>query len=132
VTTFRQTGEATVNAVVSTGAGPISGTAALHVRPDRLKIRSITYRSRAAAVLVSVTAVDSAGRPVSRAAVSVVVWLDGRRTSSSHAATGAAGKARFRVPVLDGGCLRTTIRGVSAPGFTWDGRTPGNRYCHPS
>ena len=131
VTTFRQTGEARVTAAVSTGAGTISGTAALHVRPDRLNIRSITYRPRAGAALVTVSAVDSAGRPVSRAVISVFVRSNGRRTFSARAATGAAGKATLRVPVGDSGCLRTTIRGVSTAGFTWDGRTPGNRYCRP-
>jgi len=131
VTTFRQTGEATVTAAVSTGAGTISGIAALHVRPDRLKIRSITYRPRAGAALVTVNAVDSGSRPVSRAVISVFVRTDGRRTFSARATTGAAGKATFRVPLRNGGCLRTTIRGLSAAGFTWDGRTPGNRYCRP-
>jgi hypothetical protein len=129
VTTSRQTGEATVTAAVITGAGTISGTAALHVRPDRLKIRSIIYRPRDGAALVTVNAVDSASRPVSRAVISVFVRSDGRRTFSGRGATGAAGKATFRVPVRNGGCLRTTIRAVSAAGFTWDGRTPGNRYC---
>jgi hypothetical protein len=129
LTTFRETGEATVTAVVGSGAGTVSGTATLHVRPDRLKIRSITYRPRAGLALVTVKAVDSAGRPASRALVFVLVRLDGRRYFSARAATGAAGTTVFRLPLRAGGCFRTSIRRVSAPGFVWDGRTPRNRFC---
>jgi hypothetical protein len=129
VTAFRATGEATVTAAVNSGAGTITGTSAVHVRPDRLRIRSITYRSRPGFALVTVNAVDSVGRPISRALVSVVVRLDGRRYFSARAATGAAGKTFFRVPLRSGGCLRTTIPRVLAPGFVWDSITPRNRYC---
>jgi hypothetical protein len=129
VTAFRKTGDATATAAVSTGAGTITGAAAVHVTPDRLTIRSITYRKRAGFALVTVNAVDSVGRPISRAVVSVVVLLDGRRYFSAQAATGAAGKTFFRVPLQSAGCLRTTIRRVLAPGFVWDSLTPRNRYC---
>jgi len=129
VSAFRKTGEATVTAAVSSGAGTITGTSAVHVRPDRLRIRSITYRKRAGFALVTVNAVDSAGRPISSALVSVVVRLDARRYFSARAATGAAGKTFFRVPLRGGGCLRTTIQRVSAGGFVWDSLTPGNRFC---
>jgi hypothetical protein len=123
-TAFRQTGAATVTASV----GTFTATSAIQVRPDRLRIRSITYRPRARSTFVTVAAVDSADRPISRARVAVLVVLDGRRLFTGRATTGAAGKATFRVP-LRSGCLRTTIRTVSAVGFTWDGRTPGNRHC---
>jgi hypothetical protein len=76
-----------------------------------------------------VKAVDSAGRPVSRARIGVLVKLDGRRIFSGRAATGAAGKTVFRVRKRGAGCLGTTIRGVSASGFVWGGGTPRNRFC---
>ena len=129
LTTFRETGEATVTARVSSGTTTVSGTATLHVRPDRLRIPSITYRSRAGSALVTVKAVDSAGRPTSRALISVLVRLDGRRTFSGESATGAAGKTVFRVPLRASGCFRTSIRSVSAPGFAWDSHAPRNRFC---
>ncbi len=117
VTAFRQTGEATVTAAVRIGAGTVSGTGAVHVRPDRLRIRSIGYRKRAGVALVTVNAVDSAGRPISRAAISVVVQVNRRPYFAARATTGAAGKTFFRVPLDGGGCFSTTIRRVSAPGL---------------
>jgi hypothetical protein len=128
LTAFRVTGGATVTA----SAGGISGTAAVQIRPDRLRVSSITYRGRASSAFLTVKTIDSAGRPVSRARVAVLVRLDGERTFSGRATTGAAGKTVFRVRLRGGGCLRTTVRAVAAPGFTWNGRTPGNRFCRRS
>ena len=130
LTTFRKTGEATVTARVSSGAGTVSGTATLHVRPDRLRIPSITYRSRAGSALVTVKAVDSAGRPIIPCP-HIRPRATGRSAlpSPGESATGAAGKTVFRVPLRASGCFRTSIRSVSAPGFVWDGRTPRNRFC---
>ena len=125
LTTLRATGTASVTATV----GTLSATAAVRVNPGELRIRSVTYRPRSRFVLVTPSAVDAADRPISRAAISVLVRVGGRRTFTGHATTGASGKATFRVPVRASGCYTTTIRAVSAPGFTWAGRTPRNRYC---
>jgi hypothetical protein len=127
-TAFRQTGTATLTATV----GSLTTTSAIQILPDRLRIRSITYRKRPGAALVTVSAVDRAGRPISRALVAVAVQLNRQPYFSGRAVSGAAGKATFRVRVPSGGCLRTTVRRVSAPGFTWNGVTPGNRYCRTS
>jgi hypothetical protein len=110
VTTFRQTGKPR-SPPPSHGCRTISGIAALHVRPDRLKIRSIIYRPRAGGALVTVDAVDSTSRPVSRAVISVFVRSDGRRT---YAATGAAGKATFRRPCATV-AVQTTIEESPPP-----------------
>jgi hypothetical protein len=99
------------------------------VTPGQLRIRSIRYRSRKNAVLVSATAIDAAGKPVSRAIVSVLVRRDGSRYFSGRAATGAAGRTVYRVPARRSGCFTTTITRVSAAGFAWHGRTPRNRFC---
>jgi hypothetical protein len=125
LTTLRATGQASVTATV----GALSATAAVRVNPSRLRIAYVTYRPRSRFVLVTVSAVDSAGRPISRAAVSVLVRLGDRRYFTGRGTTGAAGKTVVRMPVRAAGCFRTTIRAVSAPGFAWDGRTPMNRYC---
>ena len=82
-------------------------------------------------MLITATAVDPAGRPVSRAAVSVLILRNGRSYASARAATGAAGRTVYRLPARRGGCFTTMIRRVSAAGFVWDGRTPRNRYCQP-
>lgn len=133
-TTFiarRTLGSGTIVAAVAIEAGAISAGASVRVTPSRLRIGSIRYRSRKSAVLVTATAVDAAGRPVSRAVVSVAVRRNGRSYFSARAATGAAGRTVYRVPARRGGCFTTTIRRVSAVGFAWDGRTPRNRYCRP-
>jgi hypothetical protein len=131
-TTFsagRTLGTGTVTAAIASETATISGSARVSVTPGRLRISSISYRSRNKAVLVTATAVDTAGRPVSRAIVSVLVRRDGRRYFSGRAATGAAGRTIYRVPARGGGCFTTTIRRVSASGFAWHGRTPRNRFC---
>ena len=125
LTTLRTTGQASVTATV----GALSATAAVHVNPSRLRIASVTYRPRSRFALVTVNAVDSSGRPISRATVSVLVRLGDRRYFTGRGTTGAAGKSVVRMPVRAAGCFRTTIRAVSAPGFAWDGHTPTNRYC---
>jgi hypothetical protein len=131
-TARRTLGGGTVVAAVATETGTISAGAGVRVTPGRLRIGSIRYRSRKSSVLVTVTALDAAGRPVSRAVVSVLVRRDGRRHLSARAATGAAGRTVYRVrSARRRACFTTTIRRVSAAGFTWDGRTPRNRFCRP-
>jgi hypothetical protein len=133
-TTFtarRTLGSGTVVASAATEAGAVSAGANVRVTPGRLRIGSIRYRSRKGTVLVTATAVDAAGRPVSRAVVSVVVRRNGRHHVSARAATGAAGRTVFRVPARRGGCFTTSVRNVSAVGFAWDARAPRNRYCRP-
>jgi hypothetical protein len=133
-TTFtarRTLGSGTIVASVATEGGAVSAGASVRVAPLRLRIGSIRYTSRKGAVLVTATAVDAAGTPVSRAAVSVLVRRNGRSHLSARAATGAAGRTVYRIPARRGGCFTTVIRRVSAVGFVWDGRTPRNRYCRP-
>ena len=129
-TAARALGQGTVSAAVATATGTLSARADVRVTPGRLRIRTITYRARKSSLFVTLNAVDVAGNPVSRAGVSIVVRRDERRYASARAQTGAAGRTVYRLPVPRlGGCLSTTIRGVSAAGFVWDKRTPRNRYC---
>lgn len=131
-TTFtagRMLGTGTVTAAIASEAATISAAASVSVTPGRLRIGSIRYRSRKKTVLVTVSAVDAAGRPVSLAVVSVLVRRDGRGYFSARAATGAAGRTVYRVPAQRSGCFSTTITSVSAAGFAWNGRTPRNRFC---
>ena len=131
-TTFtagRMLGTGTVTVAIASETAPISAAASVSVTPGRLRIGSIRYRSRKKTVLVTVSAVDAAGKPVSLAVVSVLVRRDGRDYFSARAATAAAGRTVYRVPAQRGGCFTTTIRTVSAAGFAWNGRTPRNRFC---
>jgi hypothetical protein len=131
-TARRTLGKGTLTAAVVTDTGTLAAAAGVRVTPGRLRIGSIRYRTRKRTLLVTVSALDAAGNPVSRALISALVNRDGRRYFSARAATGTAGLTRYRMPVPKrGGCLSTTIRGVSAAGFAWDGRTPRNRFCRP-
>jgi hypothetical protein len=131
-TAGRTVGQGTVNATATNPSGRVSGAADLNVTPGRLRIGSITYRAQRRAVLVTVSAQDAAARPISGATVSALVRNDGRRYATARAQTGASGRTVYRIPLPGrGGCLATTIRGVSVAGFAWDGRTPRNRHCTP-
>ena len=128
-TAARKLMDGTVTATVAGGTGTIAATATLHVTTGRLRIGSISYRRVKRVAFVAVTAVDTAGKPISGATLSVIVRRDGRRRLSVRAATGPAGRFVFRMPARAGGCFSATITRVFAAGFTWDGRTPHNRYC---
>ena len=130
-TASRVLGGGAVTATVHTGTATISAAATLSVVRSPLRIGSIGYRRGTGVAFVTVRAVDAAGRPVSRAVVSVLVRRDGRFHYSARAATGAAGRALFRVPTRRAGCFTTVVRKVTAAGFAWDGHTPPNRFCRP-
>jgi hypothetical protein len=125
----RRVGSGTIVASVATEAGPITASATVRVMPGRLRIRSIRYARRPSGLLVTVTAVDGAGKAVSASVASVLVRRDGRSYLSRRVTTGPAGRTTFGVPARRGGCFTTAIRRVSAAGFRWDGRTPRNRFC---
>ena len=134
VTTFtalRTIGDGTITATVTTEAGPISASAAVHVTPARPRIKVLHFQTRGRTVFVSLLAVDPSGQSISRARVSLVVLRNGRRFYAKRVTTGAAGRVSLRVPSRQGGCFTTTITRVTAVGFTWDGHTPRNRVCRP-
>ena len=114
--------------VTATASGSITGSASVVVRPAALRLAPITYRRTARGVQVTVAAIDGARRPVSQAALTLVVRLDDRRVARTRAVTGAAGKARLLVPA-GSGCYTVTVTRVLAAGFSWNGRTPRNRFC---
>ena len=118
-----------VDVVAMTPAGPIEGSAHLTVTPARLRIGSIGYRRIRSGVQVKVAARDGARRPVSGALVRILVRRDGRGHFSGRAVTGASGKTRYAIRVRGTGCLTLSVTQVRAAGFTWDGRTPRNRFC---
>jgi hypothetical protein len=131
-TTFvaaRSLGPGSVVASVAREAGQVTASAAVRVAAGRLRIGSIRYRARAGSVLVTVRAMDVGGRPISTARVFITVKRNGQRLGTSRGLTGADGRAIYRVPTRRAGCFSIAIRRVSAPGFTWDSRTPANRFC---
>jgi hypothetical protein len=131
-TAGRVLGEGTVTATVGAAGGPVSATAAVRVLPGKLQVGSVRYASRRRLLLVTVTTVDTAGSPISGAAVSVLVKRGGRSHLGTRGTTGPSGRTVYRVPARQGGCFSLAVRSVSAAGFVWDGKTPRNRFCVPA
>ena len=118
-----------IDVSAATAAGPLEGSAHVSVTHARLRIGSITYRRSARGVQIAVTARDGARKPVSSAAVRIVVKRDVRTHFSGRATTGASGRARYAVRIRADSCFTVRVRSVRAVGFKWDGRTPRNRFC---
>src|SRR5207344_1299170 len=97
-TAGRALGTGAVTATVASESATLSETARVSVTPGRLRVRSISYRVRKNALLVTTTAVDATGRPVSRAIISLLVRRDGRRSFSAHGATGPSGRIVSQAP----------------------------------
>ena len=116
--------------VTAAAGASLVASAAVVVRPATLRVAAVTFRETARGVQVTVATVDGARRPVSQAALTLVARLDDRRIARGRTATGAAGKARLLVP-RGRGCYTVAVTRVVAAGFTWNGRTPRNRFCTP-
>ena len=114
--------------VAATGpTGTVVASASVTVVPARLRIAPVVFRPGKRGMRALLATVDGARRPVSSAALRVVVLRDGRRVLSARVRTGAAGKALVRAPGR--GCFTVVVRKAAAAGFRWDGRTPRNRIC---
>jgi hypothetical protein len=132
----RRGGTATFRAGRTLGKGTVTATAgtslvtsaAIAVTPATLRIAAVTFRPTARGVRATLDAMDGARRPVSRATLTLVARQDGRRVARVRVVTGAAGKARVLLS-RGPGCYTLSITRAVADGFTWDRRTPRNRFC---
>jgi hypothetical protein len=123
-TAGRQLATGTITAT----SGTLSATASLTVVPGTLRIRTISFAPGRRSLRIVVAAVDGARRPVSAASVRAVVKLDGKQHAVARGRSGSGGKTMLRAP-LGRGCFTVAITRATAQGFTWDGRTPRNRFC---
>jgi hypothetical protein len=123
-TSGRLLGAGTVTAT----SGTFSGSASVRVTPGALRVRGITFLPGRRSVRFILTALDGARRPVSATSVRALIRLDGRRHAVAQGRTGSGGKTLLRAP-LARGCFTVAITRATAQGFTWDGRTPRNRFC---
>jgi hypothetical protein len=121
-------GRLTRTGTILAAADGVVGRASVTVTPGLLRIGSLSLRSGSRRLLITLTTVDGARRPVSNARVSIAVRRDGARHLRARARTGDAGRVRFSAPTAQG-CFVVRVTGASAAGFTWDGRTPRNRLC---
>jgi hypothetical protein len=113
---------------ITATSGTLSASASVTVVPGTLRIRTISVVPGRRSLRWVVTVVDGARRPVSAASVRAVVKLGGKRHARAQGRTGAAGRTMLRAP-LARGCFTVAITRATAQGFTWDGRTPRNRFC---
>jgi hypothetical protein len=130
-TTFTAGGRAasgTLTATAPGGTGSISAAATVTVSPGKLRVASIRYGIGKDAILVSARVVDSGGRPVDGARVSVLVRRRGYPYFSGRATTAANGRVIYRLRSKRG-CYRTTVTGAVQPAYRWDRQTPANRFC---
>jgi hypothetical protein len=117
-----------VLAAVAGAPGALSASARLEVSPGVIRVPSIRYAASGSVLRVTVSVVDAGGGPVRAARTSVVVRRDGRAIFSNDKRTDPSGRATYLVS-RGAGCYRTTVTGVTAPGYRWSGRTPANRFC---
>lgn len=76
---------------------------------------------------IAVTVSDDLGQPIDGA--SVEIWLANADTGqlwSGTSSTGADGVAPFSLKNAPSGSYSSTVIGVTAAGYTWDGLTPAN------
>jgi hypothetical protein len=131
VTTFTagpKGGAGTLTATVAGGTSPLSASAAVTVTAGQLRVSAISYRPTSRAVFLTAQVVDGRGRPVRRAAISILVRRGGATYYARRAMTAANGRAAFRLH-FGPGCYRTTVTKVAAPGYRWKRRTPRNSFC---
>jgi hypothetical protein len=115
-------------ATVPGDVGKISGSARLQVSPGPMRVSSIRYAVRNRVLRVTATVAEVGGGPIRGANTAVVVRRNGSRVFSGHKRTDPSGRTTYLV-TLGRGCYRTTVAGVTAPGYRWNGRTPANRFC---
>ena len=114
---------------VSAAGSGLAASLALTVGPGPLRVASIRYGIGAGkTLLVTAALVDTRGRPVANAYLSLVVRRRGYAFFSAHGTTAGNGRRTFRLRHLPG-CYKTTILRVNANGYRWDGKTPVNRFC---
>jgi hypothetical protein len=126
-TTFMAGGRGGSGTLTAT-SGSISAAATITVTPGTIRVASIRYGIGKEAVLVTAKIVDSGGRPLNGASVSVLVRRRGYPYFSGLGATAANGRVTYRVRPKRG-CYRTTVTRVSDPAYRWDRQTPVNRFC---
>lgn len=124
--TFRA-GRVLGSGTITASSGTLSGTATVIVEPAALRV-SVSFRAVSRGIQVTLAAMDAQSRPVSRAALTFAVRLDGRRVARTRAVTGAAGKVRLSIPA-GSGCYTVAVTRAAAQGFTWSDRSRVSRVC---
>src|SRR4051794_9830011 len=112
------TGTATVTA---TDTGGATASATVTVTTKTARVSSITYSRSSGYLYITVNAVPNA-------TVGLRILRNGTSYASGSVATGSSGSTTARLSASRG-CYSTTITGLTASGYTWDGQTPSNSIC---
>jgi hypothetical protein len=114
--------------ITATGAGFTASTP-IAVAPGPVHVASIRYGLGAGkTILVTATVLDSRGRPVPGAHISVSIRHRGYPFFAGHGTTLGSGHKTFRVQHKKG-CYVTKVLRLNANGYRWDRSTPVNRFC---
>jgi hypothetical protein len=120
-------GSGQVVATVATPSGPLTASAPVTVTaPPLVRAAAVRYGVRNRTLHVYVTVVDVRGRRVRDAAVTVLLYRNGKLYARAAGRT-VAGRMTFMRPASTG-TYRAVVRKVTATGLRWNGKTPMNRY----
>jgi hypothetical protein len=114
--------------LTATIEGNVSGVARLKVGPGTVRVASIRYERRPRSLRVTATVVEARGAPARAVRAAVTVRRNGREVFSGQKRTDVNGLVTYLVP-LEKGCYRTTVTGVTGPGYSWNARRLTNRFC---
>jgi hypothetical protein len=120
-------GVAQVTAAITTPTGTLTATSSVTVTPPPVvRVSAVRYGVAKKQLHVYVTVVDTRGRRVRNAAVTVALYRNGK-VYARAAGTTAAGNLTFVRPASIG-TYRTKVTRVVASNRSWDGVTPANSF----
>jgi subtilisin family serine protease len=80
-------------------------------------------------LVIKVNVRDGQGAVVEGATAQILVTREGRGWRYKSAVTDASGEGMAIWWIALAGCYQTQVLHLDAPGLTWDGVTPSNRFC---
>ena len=120
-------GVAQVTATITTPTGTLTATSSVTVTPPPVvRVAAVRYGVAKKLLHVYVTVVDTRGRRVRDASVTVALYRNGKVVARAAGPT-ATGTMTFSRPASVG-MYRTKVTRVVASNRTWDGSTPANTF----
>jgi subtilisin family serine protease len=119
-------------------SGELEATDAVNVTvtpaEQRLVVSSIEYHTFGQldpfrSLVIKVNVRDAEGAPVAGATARIRVTREGRGSRIRSVQSDANGEAMTIWWIALAGCYQTEVWHLDAPGLTWDGVTPTNRFC---
>jgi hypothetical protein len=120
-------GVAQLTAAITTPTGTLTATSSVTVTPPPvIRVNAVRYGVAKKQLHVYVTVVDTRGRRVRDASVTVALYRNGK-VYARAAGTTTAGNMSFERPASIG-TYRTKVTRVVATNRSWDGVTPANAF----